>query len=147
MEHKRETGGVFWPLFLMAILFGCGSQPRSEYPVLAQTVDSDTNLGCTGLEDELLKANALRDAIFEEHGDVIREATLREATFGSALILAGDPVFGILSGMLGAATISKQTKPYIEAAAAAALRMEQLLVYKERDDCPSGPTGCRAHSP
>jgi len=43
--------------------------------------------------------------------------------------------------MIDAGLVSNESKHYIEAAAAAGLRMEQLLVYKERDDCPSGPTG------
>ena len=107
-------------MLLLALLAGCGSQPRSTYPVLAQTVESDADMDCTGFDDELLKANAIRDAIFEEHGDVIS---------------------GVLFGMIRGLSTSKASKTYLEAAAAAGLRMEQILVYKEQSNCPSGLTG------
>ena len=136
MEHRQETRNVLWGLVILGILVGCGAQPRSTYPVLEEVVESDADLDCAGFDDDLLKANALRDAIFEEHGDVIRDAVLY-----SAVDILGNPVAGIFSGVIGAAILSKESKHYIEAAAAAGLRMEQLLVYKERDDCPSGPTG------
>ncbi len=131
---KRCT--VLWTVFLLAILIGCGSQPRSTSPVLAQTVDSDADLDCTGFDDELLKANAIRDAVLDEHGDVIAGATLETA--GN---IVTEPISGVLFGLIKGLSVSKASKTYLEAAVAAGLRMEQLLEYKERSDCPSGPTG------
>jgi hypothetical protein len=123
-------------VLLLAVLAGCVSQPRSTYPVLAQTVESDADMDCTGFDDELLKANAIRDAILEEHGVVIGAAYL-----GTAVDVATEPISGVLLGMIRGLSTSKARKKYIEAAAAAGLRMEQMLVYKEQKNCPSGPTG------
>lgn len=136
MCSRRKRFTVLWTVFLLAILIGCGSQPRSTYPVLAQTVDSDADLDCGGFDDELLKANAIRDAVFDEHGDVIGEAA-----FVTAADIATEPISGILFGLIRGLSTSKASKIYLEAAAAAGLRMEQMLVYKERNNCPSGPTG------
>lgn len=121
---------------LLAILVGCSSQPLSVYPVLEQTLESDADLDCPAFDDELLKANAIRDAVFEEHGEVIGGAYA-----STALDVVSDPVSGVLFGIMRSTSVSKATKTYIEAAAAAGLRMEQLLEYKQRDNCPSGPTG------
>ena len=117
------------------VLSGCASEPRSTYPVLEQTLAMDEKLVCVGMDDEILKANAIRDAIFEEHGDVIEQAVV-----GAAIDLAIDPVTGVLASIFNAGHTSRRTKAYIEAAAAAGVRMEQLLEYKNRDGCPSGPT-------
>lgn len=125
-----------WALCASAILIGCSSQPRSTYPVLVQTVESDNELDCLGFDDELLKANAIRDAVFDEHFDVIDDAVL-----DSAMDIAIEPISGILAGLIRSLSVSSASKTYIEAAAAAGLRMEQMLVYKERDNCPSGETG------
>jgi hypothetical protein len=121
------------PIALVAVLCGCAT-PLSTYPVLEETLMSDVSLDCGELDDEILKANAIRDAIFEEHGDVIQDTVL-----GSAALIAQDPISGILMSILASRTTSKAAKTYIEAAAAAGMRMEQLLVYKERDHCPDGP--------
>lgn len=135
MRVKGRHFTALWTVFLITVLNGCGSQPRSTYPVLAQTVESDADLDCAGFDDELLKANAIRDAVFEEHGDVISDVTL-----GTAINVASEPISGVLMGIINGLSTSKASKAYLEAAAAAGLRMEQMLVYKERRDCPSGPT-------
>lgn len=136
MERNHQFSAIFWPLVPLTILVSCSSQPLSVYPVLEQTLESDAELDCPALDDELLKANAIRDAVFKEHGDVISGAYV-----GTAVDIALDPISGLLSGMTRSLSVSKATKTYIEAAAAAGLRMEQLLEYKQRDNCPSGPTG------
>lgn len=136
MCNKGRSFTFSLAVLLLAVLAGCGSQPRSTYPVLAQTVESDADMDCTGFDDELLKANAIRDAIFEEHGDVISDAY-----WGTALDVAAEPISGVLFGMIRALSTSKASKTYLEPAAAAGLRMEQMLVYKEQSNCPSGPTG------
>lgn len=136
MFNNRGRFSVFQVVVLLAILSACGSQPRSTYPVLERTVESDANLDCPGFDDELLKANAIRDAIYEEHGDVIGDAVL-----ASTLDVLTDPVTGLFSTVLRGSSASVATRKYAEAAIAAGQRMEQLLIYKEQRSCPSGPTG------
>lgn len=136
MCRKGRRFAVLWLAILSAVLTACGLQPRSTYPVLEQTVESDADLDCAGFDDELLKANAIRDAVFEEHGDVINDAYL-----GTAVDIALDPITGIISGIGTGLSTSKASKTYLEVAAAAGVRMEQMLVYKEEHNCPSGPTG------
>ena len=131
-SHRR----ILWILCVSAILSGCSSQPRSTYPVLAQIVESDDELDCSGFDDELLKANAIRDAVFDEHGDVMADAVLN-----SAAGIVEEPISGFLFGLIRGLSASKASKTYLEAAAAAGLRMEQMLIYKDRDNCPNGPTG------
>ena len=135
MCNKGRSFTFSLAVLLLAVLAGCGTQPRSTYPVLAQTVESDAGMDCTGFDDELLKANAIRDAIFEEHEDVISDAYWATATD----VAAGPSA--VLFGMIRGLSTSKASKTYLEAAAAAGLRMEQMLVYKEQSNCPSGPTG------
>jgi hypothetical protein len=131
---SRQTGALVAAM-LAAVLSGCASEPRSTYPILEQTLATDEKLDCLRLDDEILKANAIRDAIFEEHGDVIETALI-----SSAIDLAIDPLSGVLGSIFTAGSTSRSVKTYIEAAAAAGLRMQQLLEYKQRDNCPSGPT-------
>lgn len=134
-SHRR----ILWILCVSAILNACSSQPRSTYPVLAQIVESDDELNCIGFDDELLKANAIRDAVFDEHGDVMGEAVL-DAVF-STVDMANMPISVVLFGLLiRGLSASNPSKTYLEAAVAAGLRMEQMLVYKDRDNCPNGPT-------
>lgn len=135
MSTEPRQCGALIAVILAAMLCGCASEPRSIYPVFEQTLESDAALDCSGLDDEILKANAIRDAIFEEHGDVMDEAIL-----SSAVNIATDPIFGAMHSIFIAGSASKAAKEYIEAASAAGVRMEQLLIYKERDDCLTGPT-------
>ena len=136
MCNKRKRCTALGMTLLCAVLTACGSQPRSTYPVLEQTVESDAFLDCAGFDDELLKANAIRDAIFAEHGDVISDAYL-----SSTMDIVMDPVSGLLGALIGGISTSNASKKYLEAAAAAGLRMEQMLVSKVEHTCPSGPTG------
>lgn len=119
----------------MVAIAGCASQPLSTYPVLERTLESDAALDCAGLDDEILKANAIRDAIYKEHGDVIQEAVI-----GSAVMIAVNPIQGVFDSIIAAGSASKGAKKYTEAATAAGARMEQILTDKKRDDCPTGPT-------
>jgi len=123
----------------LAGLAACATQYRSTYPVLERIAESDSDLGCAGFDDELLKANAIRDAIFDERGDVISDAYIASAV--DVVSVAVDPVGGMLGAAINGLSTSKASKTYIEAAAAAGLRMEQLLVYKQEHGCPSTSTG------
>lgn len=51
-----------------------------------------------------------------------------------------DPLLGAVSSVLQGAAASRAASRYMEAADAAGMRMEQMLIYKERDACPSTPT-------
>jgi len=135
ISSNSITGSALIALMLVSVFSGCATEPRSTYPVLEQTLSTDDGLDCLELDDGILKANAIRDAIFKEHGDVIDGAVM-----GSALEIAVDPVFGTMQSVFNAVSVSRRAAKYIEAAAAAGSRMEQLLEYKEGDDCPSGPT-------
>lgn len=135
MCNRYGTYGPVVGLFLLCFLLACAS-PRSSYPELARVLESDVELDCNGYDDELLKANAIRDAIYEEHGDVIERAYL-----SSAVDVAMDPVLGTLSSVIEGRSTAKAAKTYREAADAAGLRMEQMLIYKERARCPAGRTG------
>ena len=61
-------------IVLSVALTGCASRSASSYPVLEQTKESDDDLTCRLLDEDILEANALRDQILDEHGDVIRDA-------------------------------------------------------------------------
>ena len=136
MRPKSGPCIVLGTLFSLIMLIGCASQPRSTYPVLEQIVESDVDLDCAGFDDELLKANAIRDEILDEHGDVVQAAAM-----GAAFDIAMDPISGILLGAIQGISTANASKTYLEAATAAGLRMEQMLNYKEAGHCPSGPTG------
>lgn len=132
--HSSRYLRAIWPLLISVLLAGCSAQPRSTYPVLEQSLESDIELGCTNLEDELLKANAIRDAIFEEHGDVISEAYM-----SSALDVVSEPITGVIFSVIRGMSTSRSSKKYLEAAAAASFRMERLLVLMIDKQCPTGP--------
>ncbi len=135
MATERKADVAMMVLLAAGVLSGCGSQPRSEYPLLEPSLASDAALDCAGLDDQLLKANALRDAIYAEHGDVMGGAVV-----ATAVDVAAEPVTGVLFGMLAAASASKASKKYLRAATAAEQRMEALLADKAARTCTSGPT-------
>lgn len=134
-RNKWRQSASFCLTFLIVTIAGCASQPVSTYPVLERNLETDAALDCAGLGDQILKANAIRDAIYEEHSDVIEDAVLE-----SAANIAIDPVIGAFESLFAAGSASRAAKKYMEAATAAGVRMEQLLIYKERDDCPTGAT-------
>lgn len=122
-------------IFLSIALVGCASQHRSTFPVLQQVASNDKQLDCAGIDDELLKANAIRDAIYDEHGDVLNEAALVTAAY-----IVTDPITGLVVGAFEGLSASKSSRQYQKAAVAAEVRMVQLLDYKEQKSCPSGQT-------
>ena len=72
---------------------------------------------------------------YHEHGDVISEAVK-----DTAIKAVTNPVSAAVSGIMKSVSVSGSTKHYTEAAAAAGLRMEQLLRYKREHDCAPTPT-------
>lgn len=124
-------------LFLSA---GCASSYQT-YAVLEPVKESDPDLTCRLLDEEIAEANDLRDEILDEHGDVIADAVT-----GTAVQAVTNPINAILSGVMRSVSVSSTTKQYTEAAAAAGSRMEQLLKYKRDKDCPSGMTADRDYT-
>ena len=122
-------------IVLSVALTGCASRSASSYPVLEQTKESDDDLTCRLLDEDILEANALRDQILDEHGDVIRDAVA-----GTAVDAVFDPVGAIMNGVWKSVSVSSSAKQYTAATAAAGSRMQQLLVYKREKNCPSGVT-------
>lgn len=118
-------------LVLSAALSACVIQ--SQFPVLPSESGGDAVLDCDGLEDELLRANALRDAILDEHGDVL------------ALVVTTDVLEmlqpSVIDAVILAATLPgelRQLREYREAAAAAEARLIHVLTLKEARPCPTG---------
>jgi len=121
-------------LLLVLALGGC-SATRVNYTVLEPTMSSDVDLNCPLIDDEIVSANRLRDTILEAHGDVIGDAVK-----DTAIKAVTNPVGALTSGVMKSVTVTSAAKHYTEAAAAAGVRMEQLLRYKREQDCPTGPT-------
>ena len=124
---------------IMVLLCGCAAAPpKSQYPVLSTTTENDMEFSCSEMDDEILKANAVRDAIFAERGAYIADKT---ANAVSNLALIQSPilmVFDLLT--LGTLNKTERHENYIEALLAATQRLRQLLIYKQDRGCPSGPT-------
>jgi hypothetical protein len=126
--------GIIYTILIMLTLCSCAH--RSTYPVLPTTTERDPELTCPELDDEILKANALRDAIYDEHGEVLTQA-VAEAALDT--VFYTDPVFAAID-IFELGLRRNKLKQYIEAAAAAEQRMQQVLTEKDQRSCPSGPT-------
>ena len=116
-------------LFLAMALSACAST-GSQFPVLALESDEDAILNCSGLEEELLHANALRDAIFEERGDELTMDIL-----GGAGAVAGVSVIDAV--VVGAALPGqiRQYQEYRKALIAAEERMIRVLTLRVARSC------------
>jgi hypothetical protein len=126
--------------FSGAALVGClalggGCMYTSQFPVLTVQSERDEALDCDDLEDELLRANALRDAIMEEHGDV-----LARDVAGGALDVAIDPVLGAATTAATAVARRKAYRRYREAAAATEARMIHVLALRAGRACAAVAT-------
>jgi len=120
------------------LLDGCaGANYRSRYPILPKVTDRDQALSCSSIDDEILRANALRDAIYDEYTDVLDEAEIETWDIISAT--RRDPQDAFLDMILGEIELEASSEQYMEAAGAAGQRLEQLLIYKDERSC-SGPT-------
>lgn len=135
MVIRRATGTAAQTMLLAIALAACATRELSQYPVLEPVLAADAQRDCASLDDEILKANAIRDAIYDEHGDVISGAVA-----GSALEIAMDPLTGSVTSLLGATATSKASKRYMRAAGASEARMQKLLENKQAKSCPSGPS-------
>lgn len=128
-SHPSITSGFY--LFLAVALSACAST-QSQFPVLPLELEEDATLNCSELEDELLHANALRDAIVEERGDELTMDILEGAG-----VMTDVPVIGAV--VVGAMLPSqiRQYQEYREALIAAEERMIHVLTLREARRCPT----------
>ena len=118
-------------LALPLIAIGCATSDQSaNYPILAQTLPADSGLSCTGVASEFRMASNLRAEVLDAHGEAISGA-IKDSAWGAV----SNPAGAVADGVWTAAGVSKETSGYARVAAAAGLRMEQLLRYKRDKDC------------
>jgi len=129
-------------VLISAALGGCVmSRYTSQYPILPQVTDRDPGLSCTLLDDEILRANALRNAIYEEHGDFMDQAEEMETGAWDIYRAAQhNPRGAIVDWILRERRTEDRSGQYMEAAGPAGQRLEQLLIYKDERGCPTGRT-------
>lgn len=127
--NSRPGVALGFYLFLAVALSACAST-QSQFPVLPLESEEDANLNCSELEEELLHANALRDAILEERGDELTMDILEGAG-----VMADVPVIGAV--VVGATLPSqiRQYREYREALVAAEERMIHVLTLREARRC------------
>ena len=120
--------------FMIALPFlaiGCAAtDPGASYPILEQTLPADPALSCTGITSEFRMASNLRAEVLDAHGEAISDA-IKDSVWS----VVSNPAGAVSDGVWTAAGVSKETSGYARVAAAAGLRMEQLLRYKRDKDC------------
>ena len=131
--YSLQTDCVVGSAVVICLLTLSACASTSQYPILPLESDQDASLSCEDLENELLRANAFRDVILEEQGDVL--AT--DVAFGAISVATADPLGAALSGVLGLSS----HRQYQEAASAAEARMIHVLTLREARQCPAGPSG------
>ncbi|NND60736.1 MAG: hypothetical protein HKN49_10755 [Gammaproteobacteria bacterium] len=125
-------------LFVMLIACTLTSCTQwSRFPELDRVMPADDELACDALDDEILKANALRDAIIDEQ--LRRRGVMSGYTVGAAL----------LSPLTLAGRTFKHKRiddDYRRAAIAAEDRMRHLLETKQANNCQQALTADAAMS-
>lgn len=135
MDHRPACLGVL----ICTVLCSCtGIQYRSQYPLLPRVTDRDPGLSCASLDDEILRANALRDAIYEEYSDVLDEEEIE--AWDVIRDVQRDPKDAFIDAIFRELRSQERSGQYMQAAAAAGQRLEQLLTYKDERTCTTGPT-------
>lgn len=123
-------------LALPVLAAGCSTLSSVEnYPVLKQTRPADTAMSCIAIAGDFRMASDLRAEILDAHGDAISGA-IKDSAWGAVT----NPAGAVANGVWTAAGATNETQVYARAAAAAGLRMEQLLRYKRDKDCAVTPT-------
>lgn len=131
--YSLQTDCVVASAVVICLLTLSACASTSQYPILPLESDQDASLSCEDLENELLRANAFRDVILEEQGDVLA----MDVAFGAISVATLDPFGAALSGVLGL----RWYRQYQEAASAAEARMIHVLTLREARQCPAGPSG------
>lgn len=109
---------------------GCAAT-GSGFPVVDVQRAEDAALSCSALDDQLVKADVLRSAIFAETVSLRWE----DATTATASLL--NPITAIFAVTTAAGTVERETR-FREAIVAAEARLRVLLDLKEAGSCP-GP--------
>ena len=131
--YSLQTDCVVGSAVVICLLTLSACTSTSQFPILPLESDQDASLSCEELENELLRANAFRDAILEEQGDVL--AT--DVAFGAIDVATADPLGAAISGVMG----SRRYRQYQEIVSAAEARMIHVLTLREARQCPAGPSG------
>ncbi len=131
--YSLQTDCVVGSAVVICLLTLSACVSTSQFPILPLESDQDASLSCEELENELLRANAFRDAILEEQGDVL--AT--DVAFGAIDVATADPLGAAISGVMG----SRRYRQYQEIVSAAEARMIHVLTLREARQCPAGPSG------
>ena len=118
------------------LVAGCSTLSSVQnYPVLKQTRPADSAMSCNAIAGDFKMASDLRAEILDAHGDAISGA-IKDSVWGAVT----NPAGAVANGVWTAAGVTNETQVYARAAAAAGLRMEQLLRYKRDRDCTVTPT-------
>lgn len=131
--YSLQTDCVVGSAVVICLLTLSACVSTSQFPILPLESDQDASLSCEELENELLRANAFRDAILEEQGDVL--AT--DVAFGAIDVVTADPLGAAISGVMG----SRRYRQYQEIVSAAEARMIHVLTLRKARQCPAGPSG------
>ena len=131
--YSLQTDCVVGSAVVICLLTLSACVSTSQFPILPLESAQDASLSCEELENELLRANAFRDAILDEQGDLL--AT--DVAFGAVDVAMADPLGAALSGVMG----SRRYRQYQEIVSAAEARMIHVLTLREARQCPAGPSG------
>lgn len=135
--YSLQTDCVVGSAVVICLLTLSACVSTSQFPILPLESDQDASLSCEELENELLRANAFRDAILEEQGDVL--AT--DVAFGAIDVATADPLGAAISGVTGSWRYRQRYRQYQEVVSAAEARMIHVLTLREARQCPAGPSG------
>lgn len=117
---------------VLVLLTACS--PWSQFPETEVSSVADTELDCAGLDDEILKANALRDAVADER----RKRRSRGAA-GTGLAVLTNPA-APLTGLISVGRLAMAESRYNKASVSAEDRLHHLLALKRANHCPQTPT-------
>lgn len=116
-------------LLLLAVMSLCGCAIRSEFPVLPATTSHDASYSCAEIDDEIARANALRDAIYKEKWD-------QNAGHAAGVAVgAATSTTHLVVDVLMLPRHANRQKKYREAADATEVRLQHLLIYKRDRQC------------
>ena len=135
--YSLQTDCVVGSAVVICLLTLSACVSTSQFPILPLESDQDASLSCEELENELLRANAFRDAILEEEGDVLATELATDVAGGAFSVVTADPLGAAISGVMG----SRRYRQYQEIVSAAEARMIHVLTLRKARQCPAGPSG------
>ncbi len=139
--YSLQTDCVVGSAVVICLLTLSACVSTSQFPILPLESDQDASLSCEELENELLRANAFRDAILEEEGDVLATELATDVADGAMSVVMADPLGAVISGVGGSIRYRQRYRQYQEVVSAAEARMIHVLTLREARQCPAGPSG------